>query len=273
MYATAGNLSESIRTYLVDVAYCLNPIIFWLALAAIALIWTRWKQGQWRVSLVILTSALVPFGYYVFNLYSNMVPILLPGLLPSEPDSIINVRYGSVMATTFPILAAVTINVILRQMNHHPAWSLLIITPLFLPDPIPVASLERADAQLTDNLLYREAIRNQSFWMPPFVEVAERLNQEMRLEGGDTGHVLTNTRIVHPVVWASGIPMRRFISEMNKQRWEQNLNEIDPEIRWVITEEGDQLWHARGSFLQREFVEVARAKTASTGTVHLYRRP
>jgi hypothetical protein len=33
------------------------------------------------------------------------------------------------------------------------------------------------------------------------------------------------------------------------------------------------MWHAQGKFLKENFVEVASAKTPSTGTVHLYRRP
>jgi hypothetical protein len=272
-YATAGSLAESLRTYVVDVAYCVNPAVFWMALAGIALVWTRWRRQQWRTSLVILMPAFVFFGYYVFNLYSNMVPILLPGLINNDPQSMFNVRYGSVMAVTLPILAAATLDMILRQIDRHRAWSLLMITPLFLPNPIPEASQESLDAQLTDNLFYREGIRNQSFWMPPFVEVAKGLEQDIEQRGELNSYILANTRVVHPVVWATGIPMRSFISEMHKQRWEANLNEIDSGIRWVITEEGDQLWEAQGAFLLDQFTEVARSKTASTGTVYLFRRP
>ena len=85
--------------------------------------------------------------------------------------------------------------------------------------------------------------------------------------------MLTNTRIVHVVVWRTAIPMRRFVTEMNKERWLQNLRSIDPGVRWVIVEEGDQLWNAQGKFLETNFVEVAAAKTPSTRVVHLYRRP
>ena len=271
-FAAAGNWAESVRTYFINVAYSVNPAILWMAIACLLFIWTRWARGQWRISLIILVSALAPFAYYVVNLYSNMIPILMPGLVESEPQSIFNVRYGSVMAATAPLLAAVLLDLVFRQADRHRAYSLLLLTPLFIPDPIPAASLERMDAQLTENLFYVEGIHNQSFWMPPFVDVANRLKSDIDQKSDGSSFILTNTRVVHPVVWATAIPMRRFITEMNKDRWDQNLNEIDSGIRWVITEEGDQLWHARGEFLQREFVEVARAKMPSTGTVHLYRR-
>ena len=67
--------------------------------------------------------------------------------------------------------------------------------------------------------------------------------------------------------------MRCFVTEANKDRWESNLPKIAPDIRWVITEEGDQLWNAHGKFLAEHFVEIAAAKTDATRPVHLYRNP
>jgi hypothetical protein len=263
---------ESIRIYFVNVAYCLNSTVLWFAIGGMLFIWTRSTREWRRTTLIVLLSAFPPFAFYVFNLYTNTIPILMPDLIASEAESIYNVRYGAVMAAAIPILAASFLDYILRQANRHRTYSLLLLLPLVLPDPVPAASLERKDLQLTQNLFYREAIHNQSFWLPPFVEVAERLQTEIEHTKDETSLILTNSRVVHPVVWATAIPMRRFIHELNKHRWEQNLNEIDPGIRWVITEEGDQLWHAQSKFLQHDFVEVAQAKGASTGIVHLYRR-
>jgi hypothetical protein len=90
---------------------------------------------------------------------------------------------------------------------------------------------------------------------------------------GDDGLVMTNTRIVHVVVWVTGTPMRRFVTEMNEDVWGPSLNNIDPRIQWAITEEGDQLWRGRGKWLQQNWIEVASAKTDVTGRVHIYRRP
>jgi hypothetical protein len=73
--------------------------------------------------------------------------------------------------------------------------------------------------------------------------------------------ILTNARIVHVVVWATGIPMRRF---MTSDEWGLSLNNIDPRVRWAIAEEGDQLWHAEGAWLQENW--IARARTQATGS-------
>jgi hypothetical protein len=74
-------------------------------------------------------------------------------------------------------------------------------------------------------------------------------------------------------VWATGIPMRRFLTEMHEDDWGPSLQSINPRVQWAITEEGDQLWHAKGAWLSKNWIEVASAKTDSTGRVHLYRRP
>ena len=64
-----------------------------------------------------------------------------------------------------------------------------------------------------------------------------------------------------------------FVTEMNEEVWGQSFSRIDPRIRWVITEEGDQLWHARGKWLGKNWIEAAISKGEVTGKVHLYRRP
>jgi len=158
-------------------------------------------------------------------------------------------------------------------VERRRALALLMLTPIVLPDPVPAASQEGIGQQFTQNLFYTEAIHNQSFWMPPFVDVSGKLKQEIDAGNDNEALIMTNTRIVHVVVWVTGIPMRRFLTEMEQDEWGWSLKNIDPNIRWVITEEGDQLWHAQGKWLQQNWIEVADAKTESTGRVHLFRRP
>lgn len=270
LFATAGRWWGSLVTYFVDVAYCLNPAVLWLGVAGIALSLVFVSRRHWRPTFILVSIWSVSFAFYVYNLYSNTVPILLPGMLKDDPESVFNVRYGTVMASTVPLFAALFLFIVLRQVERQRAFSLLLLTPLFLLDTIPASAREPIDQQFTQNLFYTEGVHNQSFWMPPFIEIAEKLRADMETR---SGFVLTNTRIVHVVVWATGIPIRQFIHEMNKDAWFDTLSQVDPKVRWVITEEGDQLWHAHGKFLERDFIEVARAKTPSTGAVHLYRRP
>ncbi len=267
-FFTAGQAWDSAALYFMDAAYCLNPAVIWLGIAGVILSIVFIGRRYWRPTVVLVASCFTVFSFYALTLYLNIVPITMPGMLKDDPQSVINVRYGSVMAATMPLFAALFIFAIWRQVERRRVFSLFLLAPLLLPDPIPSASHEPMDRQFTQNLFYTEAIHNQSFWMPPFVDVANKLKANL-----DDGLILTNTRIVHVVVWATGIPMRRFVTETNKAAWEQSLQSINPPIRWVITEEGDQLWNAQGKFLSEHFFEVATAKTAATQRVHLYRRP
>jgi hypothetical protein len=270
-FATAGDLFSSLSTYWTDVAYCLNPIVLGIAIIGICLLW-RMGRGRWRGALVVLAIAGAPFAFYVYNLYANMVPIMLPGLVENEPGSMYNVRYGTVMAASIPILAGMALWVIFKESERRRLFALTMLVVMFIPDPIPDQAEEGPPQQFTDNLFYMEGVHNQSFWIPPFVQVAKALQTDIDAQHNERDSVLTNSRIVHPVVWATGIHMNRFIYEMNTVRWRRNLVTIDPGIHWVVTEEGDLLWQIYGKTLQRDWVEVTHASTPSTGVVHLYRR-
>ncbi len=272
-FPTAGNWISSLTTYWTDVAYCLNPVVLGLGIVGICLLWRRWRGGRWRGAVIILAVAGAPFAFYVYNLYSNMVPIMLPGLVEAEPGSIYNVRYGSVMVASIPLLAAMALYVIFKESERRRLFALAMVAVMFIPDPVPEAAEESPTLQFTQNLFYTEGVHNQSFWLPPFVEVAKRLKTDIETEPDENGVILTNSKIVHPAVWATGIHMKRFINEMNTDRWHRNLVSIDPGIRWVITEEGDLLWKLYSKTLQRDWIEVSHASTPSTGVVHLYRRP
>ncbi|HEY2383345.1 MAG TPA: glycosyltransferase family 39 protein [Terriglobia bacterium] len=272
-FGTAGNLWDSAVRYFVDVAYSLNPGVLWLGIGGFALAVFLLRHYNWRPALVMIVGSASLFSFYVLNLYTNNISILLPGVVKDDLESTYNVRYGTIMAAAVPLFAALFVFIVWRQVERRRAFALLMLAPLVLPDPTPAAIHEGADDQFTRNLFYREAIHNQSFWMPPFVEVAQKLKTDIDSRPQDNGLILTDTRIVHVVVWATGIPMRRFITEMNPPAWRLSLISIDPRARWVITEEGDTLWYARGKWLAKNWIEAASAKTDATGRVHLFRRP
>ena len=264
-FGTAGQAIESFVRYFIDVAYSMNPGVLWIAVGGFIFGLLLLRHWNWRPTLALMALSAAMFGFYVLNLYTGNVSILLPGLVKDDPQSMYNVRYGTVMAATVPLFAAFFVFIIWNQIQRKRAMALLMLAPMFLGDPVPEPSHETVDQQFTENLFYREAIHNQSFWMPPFIDVAGKLD--------GSGLIMANTRIVHVVVWARGIPMRQFVTEMNDDFWGRSLLNINPRIRWAITEEGDQLWRGRGKWLQENWIEVARAQGKSSGVVHLYRRP
>lgn len=272
-FGTAGRMWDSFVRYFIDVAYSLNPGVLWLGAGGFVLALTLLRHRNWRPTLVLVAGCVALFAFYVLNLYTNNVSILLPGVVKEDLQSTYNVRYGSIMASTIPLFAGLFVFMIWRQVERRRAVALLLLAPLILPDPVPAASHEASDEQFTRNLFYTEAIHNQSFWMPAFIDISENLKNDIDARRDTAALILTNSRIVHVVVWTTGIPMRRFVTETYEEEWRASLNNIDPRIRWVITEEGDQLWHNQGQWLSKNWIEVASAKTDSIGRVHLYRRP
>src|SRR5262249_23145628 len=151
--------------YFIDVAYCVNPIILWMAIAGIILLLLPNARQSWQVRFTLLVFAAAPFAFYVYSLYSNTVPILMPGLVKDEPASIYNVRYGAIMAASLPIFAAVAVNFVFWRAESRRTFSFLMLLPLMFPNPIPDASQETVHSQLTDNLFFNESVHNQSFWL------------------------------------------------------------------------------------------------------------
>jgi len=272
-FGTAGKVWESAVRYFIDVAYSLNPGVVWLGVAGFVFAVYLLRHRNWRPTLVVVAGAGSVFSFYVLNLYANTISILLPGVVKDDLESTYNVRYGTVMASTITLLAALIVFLIWRQVERRRAFAVLMLAPLFVGDTIPQAIQEGPDEQFNANLFYKEAIHNQSFWMPPFIDTAVKLKSEIASRNDENGLILTNTRIVHVVVWATGIRMRRFITEMNRPEWPRSFVDIDPRVRWVICEEGEPLWLAQGKWLEKNWIEVASAKTDSTGRVHLFRRP
>ena len=269
---TEGSVARSLSTYWTDVAYCFHSGVVWLAVGGGLMVWLIWRGGRWRTSAVVLAMAIAPFLFYTYSLYTNNVVITMPGLIENDPTSIYNVRYGAVMAATIPVLAGFAGATIFQLAERRRAVALGLILVSFLPSPIPEESEESPAAQLTTNLFYAESVRNQGFWMPPFVDVALKLHEDMTSLHDDSSQVLTNSRSVHPLVWAASIHMKRFVDDSDDERWAKNLVTIDPSIRWVVTEEGDQLWQTQGPTLEANWTSVAAAKLASNPVVHLYRR-
>jgi hypothetical protein len=115
-FATAGKLWDSLSTYFIDVAYCVNPVV---------LCWDcrpRYKPGDaqtrhWRPP-VILSIMFSRRSRSTFQPVLNAVPLLMPGL-QRRAGLHFNVRYGTIMAATIPLFAAMFLFFLIRQVERH----------------------------------------------------------------------------------------------------------------------------------------------------------
>src|SRR5207302_169835 len=101
-FVTAGNWWDSAVLYFIDAAYCLNPGVMWLGIGGVILSLTFFGRRYWRPNIVLVAGCIAIFAFYTINLYLNVVPITMPGMLKNDPQSVMNVRYGVVMAATLP---------------------------------------------------------------------------------------------------------------------------------------------------------------------------
>src|SRR5262249_33674435 len=75
IYGTSGRLVESFFRYFVDVAYCLNPGVLWLALGGFTFALIMLSQRNWRPTLVVIVLCGTMFSFYVLNLFAGNVSI------------------------------------------------------------------------------------------------------------------------------------------------------------------------------------------------------
>src|SRR5216117_3058787 len=171
-YLTAGSWADSAVLYFMDSAYCLNPVLVWIGVGGIIVSLIFIRRDYWRPTIVLLAGCLTIFLFYTFNLYLNIVPITMPGMLKNDPQSAINVRYGAVMAATIPVFAALFVLFILRQIERRRVFSLLLLSPLLLPDPVPSASHEPIGEQFTITEEGDQLCAHGKFLAEHFVEIA-----------------------------------------------------------------------------------------------------
>jgi dolichyl-phosphate-mannose-protein mannosyltransferase len=127
---TSGKLMECVVRYFIDVAYSVNPGVLWLGIGGIAYAVFLLRHIDWRPTLVLLAGCATMFGFYVLNLFTGNISILLPGVVANDPQSMYNVRYGTVMAATIPLFAALFVFIIWLQVERRRAIALLMLTPL-----------------------------------------------------------------------------------------------------------------------------------------------
>src|SRR5262245_15061798 len=124
-FGTSGRLLESFVRYFIDVAYSVNPGVLWLGVGGLVYAGFLMTRIDWRPMLILIAGSVTMFAFYVLNLYAGNISILLPGLVQNDPQSIYNVRYGTVMTATIPLFAALFVFIIWLQVERRRAVALL----------------------------------------------------------------------------------------------------------------------------------------------------
>ena len=125
-FGTAGKLWDSVVRYFIDVAYSLSPGVLWLGVAGFVFALSLLRRRNWRPALVVVACGVTLFGFYVLNLYTNNVSILLPGVVEDDLQSTYNVRYGSIMAAAIPLFATLYVFMIWREVERRRVFATVV---------------------------------------------------------------------------------------------------------------------------------------------------
>jgi len=162
-------------------------------------------RRYWRPTIILASGCSALFAFYVLNLYANIVPVIMPGMLENDRQATMNVRYGKhpgfrPLRCLLPCLSFSFI----RKVDQHRAYSLFLLAHFFCRIRFLPQAMNRSISNSLVTSSITEAIHNQGFWMPPFVEVSQKLKADMEALHDQNSLVMTNTRIVHVAVWATG---------------------------------------------------------------------
>src|SRR2546426_2042324 len=153
LFAFVGTWTRYEGWAIAAAAVVLMPIITrnyrtaWIGVGGIIVSLIFIRRDYWRPTIVLLAGCLTIFLFYTL-------------------------RYGAVMAATIPVFAALFVLFILRQIERRRVFSLLLLSPLLLPDPVPSASHEPIGEQFTITEEGDQLCAHGKFLAEHFVEIA-----------------------------------------------------------------------------------------------------
>ncbi len=210
MLGTKGNLLLSLKTYIYALAFNSGALVVMLGFLGALVFWlTKTVPFSIRLATSVLMA---PFLFNVIALYLGYSILLLPDV---SGNTWFNARYGIMMMPSAAIF--------LGYLVHRASRSRFVIMGLIIFATF--FSFANKDSIAIDEA--KSGFYNQSnnpefnMWMQKNV-----LNEK--------GFVLISIAAHDPVVFSSGLPMKRFIYEGTGAYFQNALDDPDQWARWII---------------------------------------
>lgn len=207
---TAHNLFLSLKYYFFSVGETNGFLLGWLSLLLLPFLW--WEKRYRPAIFVFLAVA----AFEVISLYFGMTALYLPYFFPY--DSLFNVRYGLLVLP----LAALSVAHLLSKRHFFLEGSmgvLIVLQIFFLYRELPITLLEP--------LQVREVSQNKQAAGGEFLKQAYQ-----------GGRVLVIPVSNDPFMFHAALPMREFITEGNREYWEQALHRPENNAEWIVYDSG-----------------------------------
>lgn len=206
---TKGNIVISIKAYLYSLAY--NTYTFPLVIAFIGFLKFMFDssyQSKYKYAILALIS---PLFFNIIALYFGHSILTIPGIYGKYWW---NIRYGLMMMPA----VAIFIGYLIDRLKHSRAVIIGLVSMVYF------FSFVNKDIVTLDDALYGASGRNIS-------EVSSWLNENTL---DKKGFIMISTAFHDAIVFSSGLPMKRFITEGTGKYWEYAGKNPEKWTRWII---------------------------------------
>lgn len=225
--STYHDVWQSVRYYSTASIETLGPILFVLALVALAaLILQRWRSAELLAALAFVT----PFVFYVIVLYTGQVAVFVPGASdPGIKGNLFNARFGSEIVAPAALFLA-------TLASRFP-----LLRRLPLPGRFPLGRIALLLAILLQTALTFQGgiITLQDGQYGVSCETGNHINLYL-LEHYNGGKILEDVRSIEDFSEA-GIDVKDVIYQDSGAYWQQALKDPASLADWIIIQPGDNV--------------------------------
>ncbi len=255
-YPTDGSLLLSARYYLEDCRLTMGTLP--LELAVLGLIaWLADSAGRARRTAALLL--LVPLPFYIHSMAHAAVPIYVPTLFP---NTYYNLRYGLEM---LPAVAIFPAFLLVPRLSRPACGAMLAV----IVGTFGVQALFMVASGPSELVVVKEGILNTPCRSPRQQAIIRCLRKNY------DGQIILVSAGEWPCVNSeTGIPFRKTLSEVNRERWNDLQRAVGPDVGWVIRGDGDKVDELMCAYPQtfKDFEIIEQVAEPGEGSVKIYRR-
>lgn len=229
---TYHNAWEAIRYFMGLSVVTVGPGLFVLSIAGLSLFLLRWRFSILSLAAMVF---LIPFGFYIFSLYTGQIIIYLPGLVPEgTPIPYFNTRYGMVavpIIALFVAILAAELSRIGREWFQSYQTSRKITYQVLVSIVLSIFMVFQTLITTQSGVV---ALQDGQFGISCF----PRLNiGDFLIRYYDGGKVLADTYVSGSgwgIATEAGINLRDFIYEGSGSFWWEALADPASHVEWII---------------------------------------
>ncbi|HLZ61735.1 MAG TPA: glycosyltransferase family 39 protein [Ktedonosporobacter sp.] len=247
---TYHDLWQSIRTYAVDAALNVGPVLFGLGVFAVLCFYVRRRLTP---EMVAASVFLVPFAFYVVSLYTGQAALFVPGASPAHAPSFsmtfYNTRYGVQMVAPAALFLATLVS---QQIVKRVQWLLQIV--------LVIVILGQAAATASSGII---SLQDGQYGLDcaPLHPIVVYLAQHYA-----GGKILADTFTsgTNALGLDVGVEFKDVIYEGSADLWTQALANPESTVEWIVMNPNDpndlvtKHIHSESALFQSQFTRVVQ---------------